>query len=145
MAIATLYDHTVNRFSSGLNAATDTYTICLYSALTFNPAHTTKAAVDAAATQLATGNGYTQDAKTLANASIAVVTTNDSKFDADDPSWTASGGAIGPAVSAVIFNTTDANSPPVVRIDFEGAKTADNGTPFNVTFNPSGIVLFSYT
>lgn len=145
MAIASLYNHTVQRFSSGLNVAADTYTICLYSAFTFNATHTTKATAESGATQLATANGYTQNAKNLANVTINVVTTNDCMFDADDVSWTAAGGAIGPASYAVIYNTTDANSPPVVYIDLEGAKTADSGTPFNVTFNASGIVLFSYT
>lgn len=141
----TLYNHTVQRFASGANIAADTYTICLYSAFTFNATHTTKATAESGATQLATGNGYTQDAKNLASVTINTVTTNDAAFDAADVSWTASGGNIGPATYAVLYNTTDASSPPVLYIDFGEAKTANDGTPFNITWNASGIVTFTYT
>jgi hypothetical protein len=145
MAIATLYNHTVNRFVNGLNAHDDSYIINLYSAFTFNAANTTKAAAESGATQLATANGYTQNDKALASVTLNLVTTNDAAFDAADVSWTASGGAIGPARYAMIYNDTDADDPPLVYIDLEENKTADNGTPFNITFNASGIVLFSYT
>lgn len=143
MAIAILYNHTVNRFVNGLNASTDTYIINLYSAFTFNATHTTKAAAESGATQLSTANGYTQNNKALTSVTLNLVTTNDAAFDADDVSWTASGGAIGPARYALIYNATD--DAPVLYIDFEENKTADAGTPFNITFNASGIVLFSYT
>jgi hypothetical protein len=142
---ATLYNHTVNRFTNGLNASGDSYIINLYSAFTFNAANTTKAAAESGATQLATANGYTQNAKALESVTLNLVTTNDSSFDAADVSWTASGGAIGPARYALIYNDTDADDPPLVYIDLGENKTADAGTPFNVTFNASGIVLFSYT
>jgi len=142
---ATLYNHTVNRFTNGLNASGDSYIINLYSAFTFNAANTTKAAAESGATQLATANGYTQNAKALESVTLNLVTTNDSAFDAAGVSWTASGGAIGPARYALIYNDTDADDPPLVYIDLGENKTADDGTPFNVTFNASGIVLFSYT
>jgi hypothetical protein len=142
---ATLYNHTVNRFNNGLNASGDSYIINLYSAFTFNAANTTKAAAESGATQLPTANGYTQNAKALESVTLNLVTTNDSAFDAADVSWSASGGAIGPARYALIYNDTDADDPPLVYIDLGENKTADAGTPFNVTFNASGIVLFSYT
>lgn len=145
MTIATLYNHTVHRFVTGLNASTDTYKVNLYSAFSFDAADTTKAAAETGGTQLPTANGYTQDAKELGSVTLALVTTNDAAFDAADVSWTASGGAIGPARYALIYNDTDADKPPVLYIDFEENKTADNGTPFNITFNASGIVLFSYS
>lgn len=145
MATATLYNHTVSRFINGLNASTDTYKINLYSDFAFDAADTTKAAAETGGTQLSTANGYTQNDKTLGSVTLALVTTNDGAFDAADVSWTASGGAIGPASYAMIYNDTDADAPPLVYIDLEGAKTADAGTPFNITFNASGIVLFSYT
>lgn len=49
----------------------------------------------------------------------------------------------------VTFGWTDPTTyipsdAPVLYIDFEENKTADAGTPFNITFNASGIVLFSY-
>lgn len=142
---ATLYNHTVNRFVNGLNASTDTYIINLYSVFDFDATDTTKALAEGGATQLSTANGYTQNNKALASVTLSLVTTNDAAFDAADVSWTASGGAIGPARYALIYNDTDTDKPPVVYIDFGENKTADSGTPFNITFNASGIVLFSYT
>ena len=141
----TLYDHTVSRFASGANAVGDTYKINLYSVFSFDAADTTKALAEGGATQLSTANGYTQNTKELANVAVSVVTTNDAKFDADDVSWTASGGDIGPASYALIYNETDADDPPVAYIAFGEAKTANTGTPFNITWDAAGIVTFTYT
>lgn len=141
----TLYDHTVSRFASGANAVGDTYKINLYSAFSFDATDTTKALAEGGATQLTTANGYTQDAKTLANVAVSVVSTNDAKFDADDVSWTASGGDIGPASYAMIYNDTDTDDPPLAYIAFGEAKTANTGTPFNITWDAAGIITFTYT
>ena len=142
---ASLYNHTVNRFSSGLNTPADTYTVNLYSVFDFDATDTTKALAEGGATQLSTAYGYTQDTKELENVATTVVTTNDSKFTASPVTWTASGGAIGPARYALIYNDTDADKPPVVLYDFGENKTADAGTDYLLTPNPDGIVLFSHT
>lgn len=142
---ATLYNHTVSRFVNGLNAPGDSYIINLYSVFAFDAADTTKVLAEGGATQLTTANGYTQNAKALASVVLELVTTNDAKFDAADVSWTAEVGDIGPASYAMIYNDTDLDDPPVVYIDLDGAKTANAGTPFNITFHADGIVLFSYT
>lgn len=140
-----VYNHTVSRFASGANAVGDIYKINLYSALTFDATHTTKAAVDAAATQLSTANGYTQNDKALADVAVSVVSTNDAKFDATDVQWTASGGDIGPASYAMVYNDTDADDAPVCVVNFGEAKTAGTGTTFNITWNASGIFTFTIT
>lgn len=142
---ATLYNHTVNRFNNGLNSASDTYKVNLYSVFDFDATDTTKALAEGGATQLSTQYGYTQDTKELADVVISLVTTNDSKFSASNVTWTASGGAIGPARYAMIYNDSDADKPPVVYYDFGENKTADAGTDFLLTINANGIVLFSYT
>ena len=141
----TLYNHTVSRFASGANAVGDTYKINLYSAFSFDATDTTKVLAEGGATQLTTANGYTQDSKALTNVAVSVVTTNDAKFDADDVSWTASGGDIGPASYALIYNDTDVDKPPVAYIAFGEAKTANTGTPFNITWDAAGIITFTYT
>jgi hypothetical protein len=141
MATITLYDHTAQRFASGANVVADTYKINLYTAFTFTAADTTKAAAETGATQVATANGYTQDTKALANVAIAVATTNDATFDADNVTWNASGGSI-TASYALIYNDTDADDPPVAYIDFEGSQSAGDGTAFLVTWNASGIFSF---
>jgi hypothetical protein len=141
----TPYNHTLSRFQSGANAVGDTYKINLYSVFVFDATATTKAGAEAGATQLSTANGYTQNDKALADVAVSIVTTNDSKFDATDPSWTASGGDIGPASYALIYNDTDVDDPPLCCIDFGEAKTANTGTPFTIIFNAAGIMTLTYT
>lgn len=138
----TLYNHTAQLFASGTLVAADTYKVKLYSALTPSAAHTTLAGVDAAGTEATAGTGYTAGGQALANVAITTVTTNDAKFDADDLTWTASGGSIA-ASHAVIYNDTDANDPPVAYIDFGATETAGSGTNFVITWNASGIFTFT--
>jgi hypothetical protein len=140
----TLYDHTTARSLSGANAVGDSYKINLYSTLPANATATTKAAAESGATQISTANGYTQDTKTLTGVAVTTVTTNDSKFDADDVSWTASGGSIA-AAFAMVYNDTDTDAPPVFRIDFDGTITATTGVPFVIEWNASGIFTVTYT
>lgn len=140
-----LYNHTTAKFADGSFAVGDTYTINLYSAFTHDATATTKAGAESGATQLTTANGYTQNSKNLANVAVSTVTTNDAKFDADDVTWTASGGDIGPARYALVYNNTDTDDPPVLSIDFGENKTANTGTDFKITWNASGIVTFTYT
>lgn len=141
----TLYDHTVSKFADGSFAAGDTYKINLYSAFTFTASDTTKAAAETGATQLATNFGYTQDTKTLGSFAISIITTNDAKLDAADVTWTASGGDIGPAQYALVYNETDTNDPPVFFIDFGQAETATDGTDFRIVWNANGIITWTYS
>lgn len=133
----TLYNDTSRRIQAGEFPASDSYIINLYTALPANATATTKTAAESGATQLTTGNGYTQNAKALANVSIATITTNDSMFTFDPVSWDASGGSIA-AAFALIYDDTKTNDPPVARIDFDGTVTAVNGTQFRITPDASG-------
>jgi len=89
------------------------------------------------------GNGWDSGGETLQNVAVTTVTTNDAKLDADDLSISASGGAIGPAQAAVLYDAT--GNEPLFFIDFGESKQADTGTPFNVTWNASGIVTWTIT
>ena len=138
----TLYNITRQSFLSGLNAEGDSYKINLYSALPANATATTKAEAESGATQIATANGYTQDTKVLTGVTTTIVSTTNAKFDADDVSWTASGGSIA-AAFALVYNDTDTSDPPVLRIDFGGTVTATTGIPLVITWNASGILTLS--
>jgi hypothetical protein len=135
-----LYNHTAARFASGANAVGDTYKVKLLTAATFNATHTTLAATGG--TEVTNGNGYTTGGATLANAAVTTVNTNEAKFDADDVTWAASGGAI-TASFAILYNDADADDPPVAFIDFDGAETAGTGTDFKIIWNANGIVTFT--
>lgn len=134
-----LYNHTVKRFLSGENAQGDTYRVNLYTVLPFDATAATKAAAEAGSTQLPTASGYVQNSKTLANVVAAIVAPNDARFDADDVTWTATGGAI-TANFALVYNDTDVDDPPVLRIDFDGAQSAPDTTDFKIVWNAAGII-----
>lgn len=134
-----LYNHSVKRFMSGENAQGDTYKINLYTTLPFDAAATTKAGAESGATQTATGNGYVQNTKTLANVLVSIVAPNDAKFDADDVVWSASGGAI-TAGYALVYNDTDTDDPPLAHIDFGGSQSAQDTTDFKIVWNAAGII-----
>jgi hypothetical protein len=134
-----VYNHTARLFASGANAAADTYKAMLCTAATFDATNTTLAGITKTE---ASGNGYTAGGATLANVAVTTTTTNDATFDADDATWTASGGSIA-ASYAILYNATDSGSPPLAFIDFGGSESAGDGTQFKLTWNASGI--FSFT
>lgn len=137
-----LYNHTTRRFADGSNVAADTYKVKLLSAATFDPTHTTLAATGG--TETASGTGYTTGGATLSNVTIATVTTNDARFDADDLIWYATGGSI-VAAYAILFNSSDTDNPPIAFIDFGGSETADDGTLFKISWNANGILSWTTT
>ncbi len=103
------------------------------------------------ANEIAAGNGYTQAVGGLVGEELTSVvwleTAGVLKFDAVDPQWTASGGDIGPANDAVIFDdtATAAVDALVCSIDFDGAQTAGNGTDFDIIFDAAGIFTITVT
>jgi len=135
-----LYNHTAKRFADGSNAVGDTYKVKLLTAATFNATHTTLAATGG--TEATAGTGYTAGGQALAGVAVTTITTNDAKFDANDVTWTASGGAI-TASYAILYNDTDTDDPPVAFIDFGGSESASSGTDFIIVWNASGI--FTWT
>ena len=88
---------------------------------------------DVSASELATGNGYTQNTKTLANVSLTEDDTNDRlSVTWDDAAWTASGGSIGPCPGAIVFDDTTADDTVVGFVDFSSDQTATSGGTFTV-------------
>lgn len=137
-----LYNHTAKRFAEGTNAVGDTYKVKLLTAATFDATHTTLAATGG--TEATAGTGYTAGGQALANVAVTTVTTNDAKFDADDVTWTASGGSI-TASYAIIYNDTDTDDPPVAFINFDGSQSAGSGTDLIIVWNASGIFFWTVT
>mgnify|MGYP000176653804 CR=1 FL=1 len=143
MAITvSLFNHTAQKFADGSFAAADSYKLKLYSALTVDLTDTTLAEVDATGTEATAGTGYTAGGQVLANVAVTTVTTNDAKFDADDVTWTASGGTIVGAYG-VLYNDTDTDDPPVAVIDFDGTQTANDTATFTVQWAAAGIFTFT--
>ena len=85
---------------------------------------------DISASELSTAYGYTVKTKALAGVAVTEDDANDrTSITWNAASWTAAGGAIGPAAGAIIIDDTAANDPIVGYIDFGGSFTqADGGT-----------------
>ena len=88
---------------------------------------------DVSSDELSTGNGYTQNTKTLSNISISEDDTNDrSVVTCDDISWTANGGTIGPTPGVAIFDDSTTDDTVVAYLDFGGEITIADGNDLDV-------------
>lgn len=89
---------------------------------------------DISANEIADGNGYTAGGQSLTTVTWSQ-TAGTVKFDADDPQWTATGGAIETAYHAVIYDDTHANDLLICCISFGVGKTAEEGADLNIVFD----------
>jgi len=100
---------------------------------TFDQANHHKYA-DISASELGTGNGYTQKTKAAAGISIS---RNDTLYRLEitwsNPQWTASGGAIGPSPGAFLLDDTVTDDPLVMYVDFGGEGTEPDGGTFTIS------------
>lgn len=88
---------------------------------------------DVSASELPTGNGYTQNAKTLTGVVVTEDDTNDRCNIAwANAQWTASGGNIGPSKGSIIIDDTTVDKTVVGFHDFGESKTAVDGGNFNI-------------
>lgn len=109
----------------------------------FDASNTTLTQVLTGAQDEVSGNGWTAGGETIANVAVSTVTTNDAALDGDDISKTASGGSIGPAYGAVIYDDTDASDAPLAMIDFGQSEEAGDTTDFKVIWPTGGIITFA--
>lgn len=90
--------------------------------------------------ELATANGYTQLDEAITDQAVIVNDTdNVAQFDIGDITWTATGGDIGPARYCAIVDTQGGLNKYVYIMDFSSDKTANAGTDFKITIDPSGL------
>lgn len=143
MATLTFYDHWLQiSGTAGVAMDTDAFIITLHNNSTFNASQTQYSQVQS--TELATGDGYTQQNKVIANTTWTQ-TTGTVKFDGDNVTWTSTNpGSIGPSTAAIIYDSTAASSPLMAYIDFQGTETASNGAEFQIIWNANGIYIGSF-
>ena len=86
---------------------------------------------DVTSDQLSTGNGYTQDDKTLSGVTPLEDDTNDlASWTFDNATWTASGGSIGPTGAYIIYDDTTADDTVIACVDFGTDYTISDGSSF---------------
>lgn len=133
------YNHTAAKLMGGDVDLDNLNLMLLNDSASFTASNTTLAQVSNSGTYEVDGSGWTEGGETLASVAVTTVDTDGAMLDAADVSVTATGGAIGPAYKAVIYDDTDGDDAPLWFIDFDGAQTAGEGTDFKITINASGI------
>lgn len=119
---------------------THTFKIMLVNNYTYDS--TDEDLVHIGSVEIANGNGYSTGGAALTGVTFAFgggVT----KWDADDVSWSASGGTIGVTDGAILYDDSATDDKLVCYIDFGQDESAGDGTDFKITFNASGILTIS--
>jgi len=102
---------------------------CLVVANTYN---------DLSANELPNGFGYETGGKVTSTSAYMDGTNFQVVYDCDDVSWTASGGPIGAARYAALYECC--NSQTVVYVfDFGASKTAYDGSQMNIKIDSNGL------
>ncbi len=137
-----LYDHTLKLIVNKEVTYNTLKVKLLDNTAAFAAANTTVNAVDGSGAKEVSGNGWTAGGITLANVTVTQVTTNDTMIDADDVSVTATGGSIGPAYAALVYD--DTSDKPLIYIDFGQSQSAGATTDFKIVWDVTGLIKFSY-
>lgn len=144
MAVVTTFSHKFLEevVQAEHDVTTDTLKIILVdAAFTFDPdTHATYA--DCSANEIATGNGYTTGGETLTNVAVSIDSSADQvDIDADNVTWTATGGTIPETGAAIIYNDTHANDTVVMCIDFGADYITTDTKLFQINFSNGLAVL----
>lgn len=85
-------------------------------------------------------NGYIAGGVTVTGYVVDQDSLNNVKLDISDPTWVASGGAIGPFSYGILYDDTPTYKPLVYLFDFGGAQTAQSGANITIQIDASGLV-----
>jgi hypothetical protein len=90
---------------------------------------------------LGAGNGYTAGGNSVGTISGAQTTGTFKFVGGTDPTWTASGGSIGPFQYAVLYNSTSSTKPLIGWWDYGTAITLTNGNTFTIDLDQTNGIL----
>lgn len=119
----------------------DTIKVSLHSSA-YTPDQDAHEFFSSATNELSTANGYTAGGATLASKTVTVDTTsNETRFDAADVSWTAGSGQTLTARYAVIRKDTGsaATSPVLGYVDF-GADVSATNAALTIQWDSTGVL-----
>ena len=92
--------------------------------------------------EIANGNGYTTLGPSIGTITGGQTSGTFSFSGGTNPSWTASGGSIGPFRYAILYNAGVSGTPVIGWWDYGTALTLTNGNTFTVTL-PSPILTIT--
>lgn len=114
--------------TGAIDFANDTFKIILMQSGFVFDIDTHEEYTDVSGNELANGNGYTTAGATLGGVAVAEDDVDDRcEITWNNVTWTAVGGAIGPASGAIIYDDTVANDPIVGYLDFGADYTQPDG------------------
>lgn len=135
------YNDFISNLGNGtINLISDDIKVILVNGYVFDAIHTVLA--DVSGSEIPAGNGYETGGVTLVGSTLGWDLINAwTKWDADDVTWLASGGAIGPSTGAVFYSNT--SDDLIGYIDFDASETATDTDQFKLTFNTNGVFTIS--
>ena len=142
MATIALFNHSAKVLANSEVNIANLKVMLVGAGYTFDPFDTSMDYID---NNEVWGNGWPAGGQAVASAAITITGGNDAMLDATDISVTASGGTIGPATGGVLYEADSPGGLPLAYIDFQGSESAGNGTNFNISWNASGIITWTYT
>jgi hypothetical protein len=90
---------------------------------------------------LSTANGYVAGGASIGSITGAQISGTFQFTGSADPSWTASGGAIGPFQYAVLYNSTSPTRPLIGWWDYGAVIMLNNGSTFAVDLDQANGIL----
>lgn len=142
MANWIMYDSAKEDIGDGtIEFDSQTFKCSLHSS-SYTPDRSTQSVYADLTGEVANGNGYTTGGLTLTSVTWGQ-TSGTATFDSADPTWTASGGNIGPVLYAVI-RSTSGSQPLVCYTQLNGSPiTISDGGTATIVLNSSGILTLS--
>ena len=134
-----IYHNALTLMGTGaIDFDTDTLKVALLtSSYTPNVDHTQW--TDVSTYEISAGNGYIAGGDTVTSTVTDDDTNDQADFDISDPSWTASGGSIGPARYGVLYDDTHASDVLIYLFDFTTDQTANDGADFTISIDTGGL------
>lgn len=139
------YNQTLKRFLNKEVDFTQMRLMLLSDSATFTASNTTLNQVTSSGAYQISGNGWPSGGVTLTGVAVTVVSTNMTQLTAANISVTATGGPIGTAYKAVIYDDSVSGDPPLFFTNLDGPKIAANGSDFKININALGLLRIGWT
>ncbi len=124
--------------NGGLDFDTDTLKVILVTS-TYTPSVDHAALTDVNTNELSEANGYLTGGDTVTGTVTDSDANDNAVFDITDPTWTASGGSIGPCRYGILYSDTHATDAVIYCFDFATDRTAEDGADFTITIDSGGL------